>query len=152
MHATIQKIRLPIPGLDLLLAEARAEGYNFVDTLAADWESGKNRFDGPGEILCGHLDQGLLVAVGGLNLDPFEGDPQVGRIRRVYVRKTWRGQGLGTALVLALVAEARKTFSIVRLRAENDSAARLYERLSFQPIPNPDATHVLLLSNPTNFH
>jgi len=151
MPPAIQQIGLPIKGLDRLIAEARAEGYNFIDTLAGDWQSGENRFDGPGEILMGSVDQGQLVAVDGLNRDPFANDPQIARIRRVFVRKDWRGQGLGAALVLALVAEARKNFRSVRLRAENAGAARLYERLGFTPIPNPDATHILhfgQLANP----
>jgi len=96
-------------------------------------------------MLCGHLDQGQLVAVGGLNLDPFAGRPDMGRVRRVYVRAAWRGQGIGCALVTRLVEDARKSFSCVRLRAENADAARLYERIGFAPIASPDATHILIL-------
>ena len=140
---SIEKIELPIPGIEQLQSEALGEGYNFIETLVSDWTSGQNRFDGPGEILCGHLDQGLVVAVGGLNCDPFAKDPEVGRIRRVYVRAAWRNQGVGSALVTALVAEARKHFRCVRLRAETVGAARLYERLGFSPIADPDATHVM---------
>jgi len=36
-------------------------------------------------MLCGVIDEGLLIAVGGLNLDAFLAQPDVGRIRRVYV-------------------------------------------------------------------
>jgi len=144
---TILKIELPIPGLDELRTEARKEGYRFLETLVDEWASGKNRFDAPGEILCGHLDQGLLVAVGGLNCDPFAGRPEVGRIRRVYVRDAWRNKGVGKALVSTLVDEARKHFHLVRLRAENPGAARLYERLGFTPIASPDATHILDFQN-----
>jgi len=32
----------------------------------------------------------------------------------------------------------------VRLRAENADAARLYERIGFVPVSNPDATHIIL--------
>jgi predicted GNAT family acetyltransferase len=46
--------------------------------------------------------------------------------------------------VTTLVEEARKSFRIVRLRAENANAARLYERIGFAPIASPDATHILL--------
>jgi GNAT superfamily N-acetyltransferase len=142
----IEKIDLPAPGLDQLRAEACAEGYDFVETLVDDWVKGTNRFNGPGEMLCGHLDQDQLVAVGGLNLDPFAGQPDVGRIRRVYVRAAWRGQGIGRALMTRLIAEARNSFTCVRLRAENADAARLYERIGFVPTGSPDATHVLFFS------
>ncbi len=115
---SIRKIELPVPGIEILQSEAREEGYDFIETLVEEWASAKNRFEAPGEALCGYLDQGLLVAVGGLNCDPFAGRPDMGRIRRVYVRHAWRNQGVGRALVTALVDEARTHFSCVRLRAE----------------------------------
>jgi GNAT superfamily N-acetyltransferase len=146
----ISKIRLPIGGLDELRAEARAEGYNFIDRLANEWESGMNRFDASGETLCGHLENGLLVAVGGLNRDPFAGRADVGRIRRVYVHPLRRGRGIGAALVSALIDESRVNFACVRLRAENPGAARLYERLGFEPITHPSATHILILDCPAD--
>jgi GNAT superfamily N-acetyltransferase len=140
----IQRVVLPVPGIERLLVEAREEGYDFIETLVEEWASAENRFDAPGEILCGHLEEGLLVAVGGLNRDPFAGRPDMGRLRRVYVRPAWRNKGIGRALVTALVDQARTHFRCVRLRAENADAARLYERLGFSPVQNPDATHILL--------
>jgi GNAT superfamily N-acetyltransferase len=140
----IRKIELPIPGIERLQQEASDGGYDFIETLVEDWASGTNRFDAPGETLCGCLDQGLLVAVGGLNCDPFAGRPDMGRIRRVYVRSAWRNRGIGGALVVALVDHARTHFSCVRLRAENAPAARLYESMGFVPIESPDASHILV--------
>jgi GNAT superfamily N-acetyltransferase len=140
----IRKIELPIPGLERLRQEACDEGYDFLDTLVEEWASAANRFDGPGEVLCGYIDQGLLVAVGGLTLDPFAGRPDMGRIRRVYVKSAWRNRGIGRVLVSALVDHARTHFSCVRLRAENALAARLYESMGFVPIESPDATHILV--------
>lgn len=140
---SIQRVELPVPGIDSLQSEALAEGYDFIQTLIEQWANAENRFNAPGEILCGHLDQGLLVAVGGLNCDPFAGRPDMGRIRRVYVRQAWRNQGIGGALVTALVNEARAHFRCLRLRAENTEAARLYERIGFGATPGPDATHTL---------
>jgi GNAT superfamily N-acetyltransferase len=140
---SIERIQLPVPGMERLWSEAKEEGYDFVDTLMDDWVSATNRFDGPGETLMGGLDEGLLVAVGGLNLDPFAGRPDMGRIRRVYVRESWRNQGVGRALMTALIEAARAHFRCVRLRAENAGAARLYERMGFVATPGPDATHTM---------
>lgn len=106
----IQRIELPLPGMDELRNEAHEEGYNFIDRLVNGWLSGENRFDKQGEVLRGCLDQGVLVAVGGLNRDPYTDAADVGRIRRVYVRPGWRNQGLGRALVASLVDDARKHF------------------------------------------
>lgn len=139
----IQRIELPVPGIEELRAEARAEGYDFLETLVEDWASGGNRFDGPGEALFGVIGDGALLAVGGLNVDPWAGDPGTGRIRRVYVRREFRNRGLGRALMAGLIEQARKGFARVRLRAANADAARLYERLGFEPLASPDATHIL---------
>jgi len=139
----VETIALPIAGLEELLADAEREGYAFLDRLIAEWVSGENRFDKPGEMLCGCIDGGRIVSVGGLNRDPFLDDPRIGRIRRVYVRPAWRNRHLGTAMVLWLVETARNSFDAVRLRAENPGAARLYERLGFSPITDPRATHIL---------
>lgn len=128
-----------------MMAEAAAEGFQFLGRLQAEWESGTNRFDQPGEMLCGYWEDGVLVAVGGLNRDPFAADPTAGRIRRIYVRPAWRNRGVGAALVKHLVENARKSFRLLYLRAESADAARLYERLGFQPCAAPFATHVLNL-------
>jgi GNAT superfamily N-acetyltransferase len=140
------QIALPIAGIDELQAEARAEGIDFIDTLVAQWASGEVRFDAPGEILCGCLDAGRLIAIGGLNLDPFASRPDTGRIRRIYVLRAWRNHGLGRLLVAHLVDVARLRFHYVRLRAINQDAARLYERLGFRPLDDPNSTHILDLT------
>jgi len=144
---SIRKVTLPLDGLDALTAESVAQGYEFLLRLQAEWDSGANRFDGPGEGLFGAFDGPILVAIGGLNRDPFvpnlAPDPAVGRIRRVFVGTGCRGCGVGTQLVRALLAEARLHFRHVRLRAVNPDAARLYERLGFLPIADPHATHIL---------
>jgi hypothetical protein len=56
----IRKIELPIPGIERLQQEACDEGYDFIETLVEEWASATNRFRGPGEILCGYVDQGLF--------------------------------------------------------------------------------------------
>ena len=145
MLSYIQRIQIPVPGLAQLQSEARDEGYRFLDTLVHEWVSGENRFDRKGEVLCGHFDGALLVAVGGLNQDPFLTDPSVGRIRRLYVRQGWRNHGIGGALLDTLVRFAEEHFCSVRLRAESMNAARLYERRGFIPIQSPSATHILHL-------
>jgi GNAT superfamily N-acetyltransferase len=140
---SIETITLPIAGMDILRAEARNEGYRFIETLLEEWATAKNRFEASGEILCGYLDQRQLVAVGGLTRDPFAGDPDTGRIRRVYVRSAWRNKGIGRALVTTLVDHARLNFHRVRLRAVSGPAVRLYEEIGFSAIDDPNATHIL---------
>lgn len=139
----IQPITLPAPGIEQMQAEARSEGYRFLETLVLEWESGENRFDREGEVLCACLDGGSVVAIGGLNCDPFLGDPGVGRIRRVYVRGAWRNRGIGGLLMDELLTRARQSFRCVRLRADNPHAMRLYERKGFVAQASDSATHIL---------
>jgi hypothetical protein len=97
MPISIERIYFPVPGMDLLQSAARVEGYKFIDRLVDDWSSVVVRFDRPGEILCGCLQDNLIVAVGGVTRDPFATADNVGRIRPIYVKpemaETRRGSG-----------------------------------------------------------
>ncbi|MBB5330172.1 GNAT family N-acetyltransferase [Tunturiibacter gelidoferens] len=140
---TIHPIQLPVPGMEQLQVEALQEGVLFIERLWEEWQNGMNRFAAPGEKLYGCMDQAVLVAIGGLNQDPFDGRRGVGRIRRVYVRPAWRNKGIGEALVHTLVENARTSFTTLHLRTENPTAARLYERVGFSRRLALNATHVL---------
>lgn len=140
---TIHPIQLPVPGMEQLQAEALHEGFLFIERLWKEWQDGKNRFTAPGEKLYGCMDQAVLVAIGGLNQDPFDGRRGIGRIRRVYVRPAWRNKGIGEALVHTLVENARTSFIALHLRTDNPTAARLYERIGFSRSLTLNATHVL---------
>ena len=60
-----------------------------------------------------------------------------GHIGRMAVLAGWRGQGIGTQLLEALVAEARDAgIEAVTLNAQRDAAA-FYERLGFSPAGEP---------------
>lgn len=129
--------------MEQLQLEARLERFTFVDRLVDDWAGELNRFDQAGETLCGGMAEGVIVAVGGLNRDPFAAPLRIGRIRRVYVRHAWRRHGIGAALVGALVEKARQSFDCVRLRTDSSAAAHFYERIGFTTFSDADATHSL---------
>ena len=122
--------------------EARASGHLFLDRLITDWHSGANRFDKSGECLLGLFVGGRLVAVGGLNRDPYDTSGRaVGRLRHVYVAQSLRRRGLGRQLVAELLARAQ-TFERVRLRTPGTpDAAAFYESLGFVPVDEADATN-----------
>ena len=80
MTALIRPATPASAGFDALASEAAAEGHRFVARLAAEWRSGTNRFNGPGEALCGAFQAGALVAVGGLIPASISPDPSaIGR-------------------------------------------------------------------------
>jgi GNAT superfamily N-acetyltransferase len=128
-----------------LLAESEASGYRFLRRVADEWESGVNRFSRPGEALLVAEMSGRWVGVCGLSIDPYLGDPCVGRVRNVYVLADRRRAGIGRRLVEEAIARARGHFDRLRLRAEEEGPARLYESLGFRPCQSiPNCTHILV--------
>jgi len=136
-HLTADLLAAPV-------AESEAQGLHFVRRLADEWVNGVNRFDRAGEALFAVRDGSDIVAVGGLNIDPYTTDPGTGRVRHVYVLTAHRRRGLGAALVGEIIAAARGHFHTLRLSTSNPDAARLYERLGFCPRSDiARCTHVM---------
>lgn len=126
------------------IAESEAHGLAFVRRLTDEWINGVNRFDRPGEALFAVRDAADIVAVGGLNVDPYVTDLGTGRVRHVYVLMAHRRRGLGAALVSEIIAAARGHFHTLRLSTSNPDAARLYERLGFRPLADvAKCTHIM---------
>lgn len=144
----IRQISALPPEILVLEAEAVAEGFRFLTRLVADWASGSNRFNQPGECLLGAFRDGQLIAIGGLSYDPYVG-PDIGRLRRVYVARAARGQNVGKALVQQLLAYAAQRFRVVRLSTDTPEGAAFYLRCGFQPIQDDFATHVKWLVDAT---
>jgi GNAT superfamily N-acetyltransferase len=116
-----------------------------LQKLVEEWQSGANRFDRPGECYLGASDDGLLLAVGGVNRDDYEGGVGLARLRHFYVRPDHRRAGIGSGLLKLLVLCARLHFPAMRLRTGNPAAARFYEAHGFRRIDEPFATHRLEL-------
>ncbi len=129
-----------------LAADANADGRKMVERLIDEWHDGSNRFDAPGEHAYIALVDDRIVGVCGLNVDPFAGDPTVGRIRRLYVAVAHRRQGIATAMVHKLETVARPQFRTLHLRTTSPPACAFYEALGFTRITgNPTCTHSLSL-------
>jgi ribosomal protein S18 acetylase RimI-like enzyme len=136
----------PADCLGALIAESEDHGLRFVRRLAEEWASGANRFDRPGEALFVAGIAGQTVGVCGLNVDPYTVQPNVGRVRHLYVLSAYRRLGVGRDLVTEIVEAARARFDLLRLRTHNAAAARLYERLGFRrAVDVTDCTHVMEL-------
>lgn len=140
---------LPLDDLQPLLHESQSEGFEFVGRLLDDYVNHRNRFAALGETLLGIYDGQQLIAIGGLNRDPYQPDGDTGRVRHVYVLTAYRRQGVGQLLMKEIITVARQEFSRVTLRTMTAPAARFYEALGFQPTTTIDgATHVLDLLSP----
>jgi GNAT superfamily N-acetyltransferase len=137
---------MPADVMAPLVAESEGEGWRFVRRLADEWAAGSNRFDQPGEALLAAWMADRLVGVCGLNADPYAADPAVGRVRRLYVLRAFRGRGVARRLLQAVIQIARGRFRSLRVRTENPAAGRLYCQLGFVPaVGVADCTHMLLL-------
>ena len=137
--------------LESLAAESRKEGYRFVDRMIARWRAGEFCFDRPGEQFFIVREKGVLVACGGLSVDPYlsteDSANPIGRVRHLYVRPSDRGRGIGRSLLEHILAAGTRHFPIIRLRTTPD-AARLYERFGFRSVSDDTATHILVTPGP----
>ena len=152
MSALIERLDdLPVDHLTPLIAESEQEGLSFVRRLTEEWATAQNRFDRPAEVLFAARVDGRLVGVCGLNVDPYAGDPGVGRVRHLYVLPAYRRQGVGRQLVGAVVAAAHGSFITLRLSTNDPAAARLHEALEFRRYSG-DARCTHALRRPTCPH
>nr|WP_314534089.1 GNAT family N-acetyltransferase [uncultured Pseudomonas sp.] len=142
----IQPITHLPPQIADLENAAVAEGFRFLTRLISEWHSGANRFDAPGECLMAAYLNERLVGIGGLSVDPYAG-ASVGRLRRVYVVPSSRGQYVGLRMVNALVVHAALHFRSVRLNTDTVEGSLFYLRCGFVGVEDGDATHRMELGN-----
>jgi GNAT superfamily N-acetyltransferase len=138
---TITRIVALPPEVEMLEALAASEGFDFMTRLLAEWRSGTNRFDQPGECLFAAFEGGRMVGMGGLTIDPYLPAGDVGRLRRLYVVPSVRRRGIGAALVDALLQHASGRFRLVRLRTDTQAGADFYLRCGFSQVDDDSATH-----------
>ncbi len=85
--------------IEVLCAEAEGEGFQFMNRLLNDWKTGSNRFDQSHECFLVACFGEELAGVGGLNQDPYVEGGTTGRIRHLFVRRSARRHGVGSALL-----------------------------------------------------
>lgn len=134
--------------LSRLLEASQAEGFAFMVRLADELERGC--YLKPGAALFAAWEAAHLLGVVGLTPDPYLREPQsyqpnVGRVRHLYVAPYARRAGVGRALLAALTNEPRRHYQVLRLRTDNPAAATFYKALGFAETSEPDATHRRLL-------
>ena len=141
--------QLPLADLRPLLEESRAQGFEFLNRLWQEYQDGSNRFLQSGEALFGVYHDQHLIAIGGLNRDPYLDDGDTGRVRHVYVLAIWRGRGVGRKLVERIIDEAKFHYRRLTLRTMRAEASAFYRALGFQTEPAiAGATLHMLLDSP----
>jgi len=121
---------------------AEQEGYNMLNRLVIDYDSGENRFNKEGEKLIGNISDNTIVALCGLNIESTNTD--YGRIRRLYVLPEYRNRRIGTELVNHLITFAGNHFKGVVVNIGKLPVSGFYESLGFRQVNNPSYTHLLV--------
>lgn len=147
MTLLIEKIRdLPSDCLAEMIRESTDTGFKAVQRLFDEWVSGENRFARCGEALFIAQQEGRLLGICGLNIDPYATLPATGRVRRLYVMNSHRRRGIGRTLVKQVVSEASLTFERLHVRTYNNVADMFYRSIGFVPHQGSEyCTHTLAL-------
>ena len=141
---TIKRItELPEDFADLL-DESLNQDFNFLKKMNEEWILGKNRFNKKGESIFAAFDGKKLIGIGGLNIDPYLNNEQVGRVRHLYVFKASRKSGIGRLLMKEIIKNAKLNYSKLRLRTDTHEAAKFYESIGFQRVVDRTASHELV--------
>lgn len=130
----VSKIGVLPDDIPELATKARKEGFAYLDRLIKDFEAGKNTFAKTGEALYEVRENTRLIAVGGLNIDPYASGAAVGRVRRFYVDPDYRRRGVGTLLIQEIEHFAAKSFSELRLLTDTARGAQFYAQLGYQKV------------------
>ncbi|MGE7931610.1 GNAT family N-acetyltransferase [Viridibacillus arvi] len=131
--------------IDSLVKQSKADGFRFVERLVNDYKNGSNTFNHIGEGLFGVFnEEGVLVAIGGLNKDPFSNEQSIGRLRRFYVCKAYRRKGIGSLLVKRIIDEAKKYYKIIVLHTDTEQADKFYSSIGFsKKTLYPNSSHFM---------
>lgn len=137
----IDRIQHALPeGFGPLRAAAVAEGFSQLERLEAQWESGVQRFERPGEALLAAWLDGALVGVGGITREPTALTAPMLRLRRFYVLPIARRRGAGRTLAMTLICEASEP--MITVNASGGSGP-FWIGLGFAPVQGKPWTHEL---------
>lgn len=134
--ATIQIVRLvdSLPDdFEALRSEASAESYRFVEGLREEWLAGRYKGDDDRFAVFAAFQDGELAGIGALTPDPYDPEPDLLRVRHVYVRPLHRSAGVGRVLAAALIQQGLALAPRLSLRAADPRAAAFWEANGFTP-------------------
>ncbi len=124
------------PDIEILRAEAAADGIRNMGILVADWRSGAERYDSKGEALFGAFDEGRLVGVGCV-----KSEPPAMRMRRLYVLRAARRHGVGSLLARAMIARGFESADRLTCNAVPPGAGEFWEAVGFVRVTADGWTH-----------
>ncbi|ANF81714.1 acetyltransferase [Acinetobacter sp. NCu2D-2] len=119
--------------MQTLAKQARKEGFDLLDKLIEEYQTGKNSFSRDNEYLALVYDGDKLIACGGLNQQwgDQEIEARIGRVRRCYVHPKYRQHGIGRQLLAFLEKLARPHYAALCLQTDTKNAASFYQKLNY---------------------
>lgn len=142
----IMRIAGNLPGnLDDLRFEARQEGYSFVERLVREWEGGENCFEQVGEALMIAYEEDVVAGIGGITVDPII--PDALRMRRFYIRRSFRRRGLARLLVDGLLVSTEDLGRVITVHAGTRDAPAFWEAMGFERHDEDGHSHILPSTN-----
>jgi GNAT superfamily N-acetyltransferase len=145
-NCSICRLDLTRNDIESILQESITEGHRHIQRLITDYREGVNLFDETGEAIYAVMFNGEIIAVCGLNRDPYSTSSEVGRVRRLYVLKKYRRNGIAKKLMEAIIEHARGNFRLIVLFTDNQVAEKFYLAIGFKVSFNfPKSSHYLEL-------
>ena len=138
-------VELDVHLFEPLIKASEKEGFKFLTRLKNDWISGVNRFDKKNEKLYQIEIGKKIVAIGGINDNPYNENGKVGRIMHVYVLSKYRNRGIGRKLVLYLIEVSIGKYEKITLRTDTEEASKFYESIGFERIKSKISSHQFIL-------
>lgn len=128
--------------IDHLVEQSETEGYRFLSRLVEHFNNGKQQFTEPGEALLGVWKNDELVAIGGVEQNPYTEDTHTARLKRFYVEPDERRHGVGSMLLEACLNKAKENFTKVTCRTDSAKADAFYRHNGFSvTTDSPETTH-----------
>jgi len=134
----IRRLSALPPDIEVLRSEAAADGIRNMGILVADWLSGKDRYDMPGEALFGAFEGGGLIGVGCVKIEP---GITAMRMRRLYVLRDARRHGIGRLLAQVMIARGFESADLLTCNAVPPGAAEFWDAMGFARVTADGWTH-----------
>jgi GNAT superfamily N-acetyltransferase len=132
--------RLPI-GFAELEADAEADGRRHMTRLAAEFAQTSEMFHA---VFACFLDDGL-AGIGAITDEPASTAQPAWRMRRLYVHRGFRRQGVARTIATTLLREAAGRVDVVTVHAGNPDAAQFWQAIGFAPVTGSAWSHEVLV-------
>lgn len=144
MSVSVARLHVLPPDFGCLRDAAHAEGYQFLDRLAARWRNGAYDNDDQTSVLAVVSDKQTL-AIGAQTYDEYDPDPEHRRIRHFYVLPDARRRGVGRLLANALTQSAFAVAPRLHLRATHALSMAFWDAMAFTRVARTDRSHEKVL-------